>query len=134
MSRVQESFEPDDVTMIDEPEKRGLSQRLLRVRRKPGSEHLGSQEDRPTVPPSRRYGHNRANTWATDWNEITTSPRIGSVPLLQSIQQHDTERQNHELEKKRAVWELTLPPVLSDHIGYFPTGHNLDRVKPDGTL
>ncbi|RMZ72200.1 serine threonine- phosphatase pp-z [Pyrenophora seminiperda CCB06] len=134
VSRVQEPVEPDDVAMIDEPEKRGLSQRLRRVRRKPGLEHLGCQEDGSTVPPSRKYGHNRANTWATNWNEITALPRSGSAPLLRSTQRHDSERQNQELEKKRAMWESTLPPVLSDHIGYFPTGHNLDRVNSDGKL
>jgi len=133
VSRTQESTEPDDVAIIDEPEKRCLSQRLRRVRRKPGLEYLGSQEHGPAVPPSRRYGHNRTNTWATNWNETTIIlPRSDSAPLLQSTQRHDAERRNYELEKKRAMWESTLPPVLSDHIGYFPTGHNLDRVSPDG--
>ena len=138
MPREQEPSEPaDDVTTTDEPEKRGLSQRLRRVRRKPGLEQLGSQDDGAAMHAPRKYGHNRSNTWANTRSQTATLPASLSAPLLlQSIHRHDAdkmdaERRRQKLEEQRALWESTLPKALSDHIGFFTTGQHLDYVHPD---
>jgi serine/threonine-protein phosphatase PP1 catalytic subunit len=117
--------------------RRGLSQRLRRVRRKPGLEQLGSQDDSGATAGPRKQGHNRANTWANEWTRSPTLPTSLSAPLLlQRIQQSDvetanTERRKQKLEEQRALWESTLPRTFSDHIGYFSTGHHLDYVHPE---
>jgi serine/threonine-protein phosphatase PP1 catalytic subunit len=93
-------------------------------------EQLGSQDDGAATPAPRKHGHNRANTW----DDFTLTPSASAPSLLQSIQQQDAkaaERRKEKLEEQRALWESTLPRSLSDHIGYFSTGHHLDYVHPD---
>ncbi|KAF1941274.1 Metallo-dependent phosphatase [Clathrospora elynae] len=119
-------------TPTDEPEKRGITQRLRRVRRKPGLEQLGGQDDGPASLPLRTTRHRRANTWS---DSTTAAVNDSALLLQQSIQQHDSgimARRREKLKEQRALWESTLPRTLSDHIGYFSTGHHLDKVHlPD---
>ncbi|CAN9222696.1 unnamed protein product [Alternaria alternata] len=127
------------MTMTDEPVRRGLSQKLRRVRRKPGLEQLGSQDDGAAITAPHKQGHNRANTWANEWRQAVTLPTSLSEPqLLQRAQGYiadapNTERRKQKLGEQRTLWESTLPKTPSDHMGYFSTGHHLDHVHPDET-
>ncbi|KAF7677905.1 metallo-dependent phosphatase [Alternaria burnsii] len=127
------------MTMTDEPVRRGLSQKLRRVRRKPGLEQLGSQDDGAAMIAPHKQGHNRANTWANEWRQAVTLPTSLSEPqLLQRAQGYiadapNMERRKQKLGEQRTLWESTLPKTPSDHMGYFSTGHHLDHVHPDET-
>ncbi|CAN9262095.1 unnamed protein product [Alternaria sp. RS040] len=127
------------MTMTDEPVRRGLSQKLRRVRRKPGLEQLGSQNDGAAMIAPHKQGHNRANTWANEWRQAVTLPTSLSEPqLLQRAQGYiadapNMERRKQKLGEQRTLWESTLPKTPSDHMGYFSTGHHLDHVHPDET-
>ncbi|KAI4653562.1 hypothetical protein J4E93_001328 [Alternaria ventricosa] len=129
----------DAVETTGESVRRGLSQRLRRVRRRPGLEQLGSQDDGAPATVPRKYGHNRANTWAHEWSPFPTLPTSRSAPLLLQRRQRtdagtaDAERRKQKLEEQRALWESTLPRIMSDHVGYFSTGHHLDYVHPEET-
>ncbi|KAI4951049.1 hypothetical protein J4E86_007558 [Alternaria arbusti] len=132
--------EPSDaVETTGESMRRGLSQRLRRVRRRPGLEQLGSQDDGAATTIPRKHGHKRANTWANEWSHSPTLPTSRSAPLLlqRRLQTDagtaDAERRKQKLEEQRALWESTLPRIMSDHVGYFSTGHHLDYVHPEET-
>jgi serine/threonine-protein phosphatase PP1 catalytic subunit len=126
-------------TVTDEPVRRGLSQRLRRVRRKAGLEQLGSQDDGAATAAPRKQGHNRANTWTNEWRQTATLLTSLSEPqLLQRAQGYaadvaSAERQRQKLEEQRALWESTLPRTLSDHTRYSSTRHHLNYVHPDET-
>lgn len=127
------------MTMMDELVRRGLSRKLRRVRRKPGLEQLGSQDDGAAITAPHKQGHNRANTWANEWRQAVTLPTSLSEPqLLRRAQGYiadapNTERRKQKLGEQRTLWESTLPKTPSDHMGYFSTGHHLDHVHPDET-
>jgi serine/threonine-protein phosphatase PP1 catalytic subunit len=107
----------DKYTAADEPDKRGFSERLRRVRRKPGSDQLGAQGDGTTTPSARRNGHMRSQTWSDSLN-ITSND--GAKSLLQSIQQLDlecSERRKRKLEEQRQLWEQTIPEALPVYLG-----------------
>lgn len=127
------------MTMMDELVRRGLSRKLRRVRRKPGLEQLGSQDDGAAITAPHKQGHNRANTWANEWRQAVTLPTSLSEPqLLRRAQGYiadapNTERRKQKLGEQRTLWESTLPKTPSDRMGYFSTGHHLDHVHPDET-
>jgi serine/threonine-protein phosphatase PP1 catalytic subunit len=115
----------DKYTAAEEPDKRGFSDRLRRVRRKPGSDQLGAQGDSTAnaTPPPRRNGHMRSQTWSDSPNATSNQ---GAKSLLQNIQQLDlecTERRKRRLEEQRALWERTIPPVLPVHLGHHLSEH-----------
>ncbi|KAI4956069.1 hypothetical protein J4E91_000279 [Alternaria rosae] len=129
----------DAVETTGESARRGLSQRLRRVRRRPGLEQLGSQDDGAATTIPRKPGHNRANTWANEWSHTPTLPTSRSAPLLLQRRQRtdtgtvDAERRKQKLEEQQALWESTLPRIMSDHVGYFSTGDHLDYLHPEET-
>lgn len=134
MSRDQEYFKvADKYKTGGEADWGFLAQKLRRVRRRPGVEQLGSQDDGPAASIPRMLGHARKNTASNLWDHSGTSD---ATSLLQSIQQLDSaaeERHRQDLEMRRALWESTLPKPLADHIGYFSTGHGLDHIHSDQT-
>jgi serine/threonine-protein phosphatase PP1 catalytic subunit len=91
----------DNYKAVDE---RRLSERLRRVRRKPGLDQLG---DGAATPPLRKRGHVRGGD--------------GSTSYLEAIQRLDAEkslRREHFLEEKRRVWEESLPKPFCDYLAY----------------
>lgn len=119
----------DEPTTI-ETEKRGLSQKLRRVRRK---EQLGAPGDGALSPPPKQPYHKRVNAWS---DTSRSAANASAMIYLQNIQQLDgdhAERRKKQLEEQRALWESTLPEALVDHIGYFSSGHDLDHICPDET-
>ena len=102
----------DKYKAVDEPDKRSFSERLRRVRRKPGLDQLGAQTDGVASPaPRKGSGHRRAQTWS-DSSDGTSN---GAQSLLQSIQQLDlesAERRQRKLAEQQALWEATVPKPL----------------------
>lgn len=117
--------------MADEPEKRRLSERLRRVRRRPGLEQLGAHCDGPETPPRIGMGYIRAKTLS----DPLVFPYSATTMLSHrpQVNLEKLEKQKQKLEEQRALWESTLPKTLSDHISYFSTGHKLDHVRPRET-
>jgi serine/threonine-protein phosphatase PP1 catalytic subunit len=105
----------DDDKVVDEPDRRSFfSERLRRVRRKPGLDELGAQIDgTATYPPRRRKGHKRSRSWS---NPSSAPSGDCAQSLLQSIQQLDIEhaqRRKRSLKEQQALWEATMPKPRS---------------------
>lgn len=116
------------------PEKRGLSGKLRRVRRKPGLEQLGIPGDDTVAPSLWKKGHVRASTRSDSTtsaaSDIVTNPIQDGT---QSISQGH-ERRKSILQQQRALWEATIPRLPVDHIGYFSSGHGLDHIQHSETM
>jgi serine/threonine-protein phosphatase PP1 catalytic subunit len=103
---------------IDEVDRRGLSDRLRRVRRKPGSDKLSSQGDSTVMTRARRSGHVRSQTRG---GTLVAAGNNGATTMLQSIEHNDTEhmeRRKRNLEEMRALWEVTLPKPVKVCLGH----------------
>jgi serine/threonine-protein phosphatase PP1 catalytic subunit len=124
VNRDQEYYDMvDKYTTADEPDKRGFSERLRRVRRKPGSDQLGAQGDRTATTPVRRNGHMRSQTWS---NSLNAAGNDGAKSLLQNIQQLDlecSERRRRKLEEQRDLWNRTIPDTLPLYLGPHISEH-----------
>ncbi|KAJ4374209.1 serine/threonine protein phosphatase Pzh1 [Neocucurbitaria cava] len=133
-SREQDDSDlADKYKTTDEPEKMGLSQRLRRVRRRPGSGQLGAQEDGAATPPPKRSGHIRANTLSEPWGGPGNNSAASFAQRLQVYGWEREQQRQRELDEQRAMWETTLPRALTDHIGFFSSGHAFDDIHSDGT-
>jgi serine/threonine-protein phosphatase PP1 catalytic subunit len=115
----------DKHTAADEPDKRGFSNKLRRVRRKPGSDQLGAQSDSTATatPPGRKNGHMRSQTWSDPLNATSDH---GAKSLLQNIQQLDlecAERHRRTIEENWMLWERTIPPIRPVHLGHHLSEH-----------
>lgn len=84
------------------------SQGFRRIRRRPGSEQLGSQLDGAAVKATPRTGHGRSiHASVSSLNDITS----GAQSLLQSIKQADSDqtyRRKRIVQSQRTLWEGTL--------------------------
>lgn len=100
----------EEYMVVDEPDKRSFSERLRRVRRKPGLGELGAQIDgTATYPPRRKKGHRRSRSWS---NPSSGPSGDCAQSLLKSIQQLDIEhaqRRRRSLKEQQALWEATMP-------------------------
>jgi serine/threonine-protein phosphatase PP1 catalytic subunit len=108
----------DKNNAMDGFDKRGLSGRLRRVRRKAGSDQLSAQGDSMTTTPARKYGHVRSQTWGST---TVASSDTGAVSMLRSIQRNDLdgpEKRKRDLEEMRALWEATLPKPVKVCMGH----------------
>jgi serine/threonine-protein phosphatase PP1 catalytic subunit len=107
-SRDQEYFGlVDKYKAADDPDKRCLSERLRRVRRKPGLDQLG---DGAATPLPRTRGHVRG-----------AEHRDGATSYLEAIQRLDVEnleRRKNDLEVQRQLWEASLPKQFHDYLAY----------------
>lgn len=111
----------DEYQTAGELGKRRLSQRLRRVRRRPGLERLGAQGNDAATSPLKRVGHVRADTLSEPWSSISTD---SAISVLQSIEQADLDgsekkRELEEAEGIRALWEPTLPKALANDTDFL---------------
>jgi serine/threonine-protein phosphatase PP1 catalytic subunit len=108
----------DKDNAIDELDKRGLSGRLRRVRRKAGSDQLIALENSMATTPARKNGHMRSQTWGST---TAVTDDSGAASMLRSIQQNyqnGTEKRKRDLEEMRALWEATLPKPIKVSMGH----------------
>jgi serine/threonine-protein phosphatase PP1 catalytic subunit len=119
-SRDQEYFGlVDKYKAVDEPDKRCLTERLRRVRRKPGLDQLGAQADGTKTPLSRRSGHMRSSTWS---NPEVPAKDASARASLEGVQRSDLERRRQRLDEQRMLWERTLPKPFYDYLACVEAG------------
>ncbi|KAI8938057.1 hypothetical protein NX059_005729 [Plenodomus lindquistii] len=123
---------------MDVPARCGLSGRLRRVRRKPGLEQLGIQGDGSASSSLWKKGHVRGNTRSDSMSAgsdiATSSAQGGPTQGEPQFDLEDSEGRQILLAHQRALWESTLPRLPLDHIGYFASAQDLDRVHDNDTL
>jgi serine/threonine-protein phosphatase PP1 catalytic subunit len=120
--------------MVDESDKRGLSERLRRVRRKPGSDQLSAQGDGTSITSARRIGHTRSQTWI---DTSITASNDGDRSILESIQRPDlesAETRKPNLWEQRALWEASLPKPLKVCVSDHTPDHIRHSDIPDQPL
>jgi serine/threonine-protein phosphatase PP1 catalytic subunit len=99
-------------------------ERSRRVKRKPGLDRLSSQGDDTSMPPQRKIGHVRSQTWSDSMN--AASDNDAKASLRRNIQQLDldsSKARSRQLKEQRALWETTLPIPSSICVGRFLHEH-----------
>lgn len=96
-------------------------------------EQLGVQGDGTATSSISRKGHVRANTWS---DSTASAASDNATTLVQSgpFDFEDSERRKRLLGQQRALWESTLPKLPVDHIGYFASAQDLDRIRYNNIL
>lgn len=98
-------------------------ERHRRVRRKAGSDQLGSQGDGASTPTPRRTGHIRSQTWSDSMNAASYDDAKAS--LLRNMQQLDenSDKRKRQLQEQRALWQATLPMPSPICVGRYLSEH-----------
>jgi hypothetical protein len=99
-------------------------ERHRRVRRKAGSDQLGSQGDCASTSTPRRTGHIRSQTWSDSMNAASNDDAKAS--LLRNMQQLDLDNsgtRKRQLEEQRALWEASLPMPSPICVGQYLSEH-----------